>query len=345
MRIGLLLVLSAFVTGLLLLASQLCPSSSSFEGRVGSDVVKSCHENGRASYAQHAEASTRVQAQSESDTVAHLDATAPFHEEVAVRKIPRIFHQMWIGDATEMPKGPLRSCKRIHNDSSGWKYILWQPHTLLNFFHSGDLDPQFTDFVKNKLRLLEYNLTSSDRKSLLRAADVWRLVVLHHYGGVYVDGDGQCIRSFTDLVENDNEGRECFIGYESSTYRGTLRANGIMGCVPESVTIQYTLDAIHANDALRVPGEAWELTGPKLLTVTGETLENELPWRRLRTEHGQKLGYKVYPSSTFLPVHYTDKQNGMTPEEGLQRAKDLGSYMVHLWGSTLDAYMAEDGDA
>lgn len=255
---------------------------------------------------------------------------------------------------SQIPKASLASCERLHDTSAGWTYMLWTPERISEFAQSSDIDPEIANLIFDRMDIMQFSLTSSipntpgtsaahisERDRILRLSDIWRLVILYHFGGVYVDSDSHCLKSFTPLTIG-NDGFESFIGYESEKWRPGLRANGIQGSTPRAFAMHYALRVIHETNALRAEKlSAWQLTGPELSTTTGETLETTWPYTKLRNANGHKLGYKVYPSETFLPVHYTERIKGITAKEALARAQQKDSYLVHMWGSTRVAYKSD----
>merc|ERR1712070_1358542 len=95
--------------------------------------------------------------------------------------IPRIIHQVWIGG--ELPHRFQRlaaSWKRLHPD---WEYKLW------------------TDSDVKGLRLRNRELFER-AKNPGQKSDILRLEVLYQYGGLYVDTDFECLKSFESSLAN-----------------------------------------------------------------------------------------------------------------------------------------------
>jgi mannosyltransferase OCH1-like enzyme len=103
-------------------------------------------------------------------------------------RIPRIFHQIWVGPdpLPEEFEAYGQTWRTRHPD---WELRLWTEANL-----PGDLE-----------RKEAYELL---RRPAERA-DVLRLELLYRHGGVYIDVDFECLRSIEPLIE----GAEFFVGY------------------------------------------------------------------------------------------------------------------------------------
>jgi len=102
-------------------------------------------------------------------------------------KIPKIIHQTW--KTRDIPydvyqKAWIDSWKKYHAD---WEYKFWT-------------DEDNKAFIK---RHYPWFLKIYDRyqKSICRA-DAVRYFILHHYGGVYVDLDFECLKNIQPLLDN-----------------------------------------------------------------------------------------------------------------------------------------------
>ena len=117
--------------------------------------------------------------------------------------IPRIFHQIWLGpDPFPEEYVELRETwRRNHPD---WEHRLWTEADLPD-----DLE-----------RREAYDLLRQPAER----ADIFRLELLHRWGGVYVDADFECLKPIDPLLG----GVSCFLGLLDS---GRV-SNAIIGTVP-----------------------------------------------------------------------------------------------------------------
>ena len=131
--------------------------------------------------------------------------------------IPKIIHQIWIGDS-EIPKQCLQyidSWKKHHSD---WEYRLWTDENMI------------------KLQNQElYDSTTNIRQK----ADIARYELLYRFGGVYVDIDMECFKNIEPLLD----GVEFFVGTEDDFYF----SNELMGCVPYHELMCELVEGIPAS--------------------------------------------------------------------------------------------------
>jgi GT2 family glycosyltransferase len=183
--------------------------------------------------------------------------------------IPKILHQIWIGPYPA-PTNLMKTWKDKH---PGFEYILWTEQEIEKRRFSLECIQQFHMI-----------------KELAGKADILRWEILYHYGGYFVDADSICIEPFDDFFEN----KTAFATYENENVRAGLVANGTMGFIPKHPLCRDIIDWIkNAEEAVQLiqTTRAWFSVGPALLT------------KMLNT--GKYPDFSVYPSYTFLPIHFT----------------------------------------
>ena len=183
--------------------------------------------------------------------------------------IPKILHQIWIGPYPA-PTNLMRTWKEKHPE---FEYILWNEEEIQKRGLSLECHRQF-DMMGE----------------LAGKADILRWEILWHYGGYFVDADSICIEPFDEFFEN----KVAFATYENENIRTGLVANGTMGFIPKYKMLRDIIDWIKGTaEAAKLIKEtrAWYSVGPALLTKMLET--------------GKYTDFSVYPSYTFLPIHFT----------------------------------------
>jgi inositol phosphorylceramide mannosyltransferase catalytic subunit len=132
-------------------------------------------------------------------------------------RIPKIIHQIWLG--SEFPKSYVRWQKSWTKFNSDWEYKLWRDEEASKF-----------DFAGKEL----FEKTSNPGAK----SDILRYFILKTFGGVYVDTDFECLRSFNDL----NERFDFYTGliYSEKPYL----ANGLIGCIPNHPIINLICESI-----------------------------------------------------------------------------------------------------
>lgn len=163
------------------------------------------------------------------------DKTSELFIDEVKREIPKILHQIWIGDQSIAPRSLMDTWKM-----EGWEYKLWTEKEIdaLN--------------LKNR-RLYDYFM---QKKCYYGASDVVRLEVLERFGGVYIDADTERLQPIEPLVEGAT-----FMSVWSNT-EGRI-ANGVIGAVPNHKIITEYRDAM---GKARVVEPVWSTIGGTLFT-------------------------------------------------------------------------------
>ena len=208
--------------------------------------------------------------------------------------IPKIIHQIWLGDKNKMPVDFMKTVRDKH---FGWKYILWSEDNI------GDLINQ------NKYDQVFYSDNSGENK-YPKLADIVRYEKLFNYGGIYIDADSICNKPFNDLLDN-----KFFAAYENEVKRKNLISNGVIGSVPRYPILEMCIDEIKKiKNKVITRKPSFKTTGPVLFT-------------RIINEYGKEK-IAVYPSWYFFPIHYS----GYVVNKKIDPQKD--SYTNQLWLST-----------
>ena len=102
--------------------------------------------------------------------------------------IPKIIHQIWIGDKPEPVKWTNTIKKNYINKFPDYQYKLW---------NESNIEPLFEDFPYIKI-IYDIEETWNGKSDLLR------YLILYHYGGIYIDADSVWLneRNFDELIEN-----------------------------------------------------------------------------------------------------------------------------------------------
>src|SRR3954470_1157481 len=198
--------------------------------------------------------------------------------------IPRIIHRIWLGDDA-MPSDFEAFGETWAQNHPRWEMRLWRPSEL----------PQLRN------QELFDRATSFAQKS-----DIARYELLLRYGGIYVDTDFECLRSFGDLLD----GVEAFIGTED----GKHLTNALMGAVPGHPLFETIINAIPASIASGSGLPTNHTTGPHLVT------------RVVAKDAQLQQRVRVFESELFYPYLYNETYRR---EETFPDA-----YAVHHWAGS-----------
>lgn len=184
--------------------------------------------------------------------------------------IPKVIHQIWLGDQTKRPSDMMETWKE---KNPTWEYRLWTEENL----------PP----LRNKEQFDAIN-------ELAGKADILRYELLYNYGGFFIDADSICVNPLDDFfTENDS-----FCCWENEKVRPGLMCNGYLAACRTNQLMDYLIWHIRTlppQKLKELPNlTAWKVVGPVLLT------------EMTRRHNYDKI--KIYPSHYFLPRHYTGEQ-------------------------------------
>lgn len=182
--------------------------------------------------------------------------------------IPKIIHQLWIGNKPA-------------------------PITLMNTWK--EKHPNFEYIFWNELEIIKRNMsfkcqTKIDEiEEINGKADIMRWEILYKYGGIFLDADSICIEPIDDELYN----KKCFAGWEQEEVRRGLIATGTMGFPKQHPLVKGAIMWILNNEVSysKTNMMAWQTVGPGLLTRMYNT--------------GNHTDLHIFPSYYFLPIHLT----------------------------------------
>lgn len=172
--------------------------------------------------------------------------------------VPRLIHQMW-GDR-QIPEPYASYHRKIRDLNPGCELVLWT-------------DASIAEFVETRFpeRLDAFRALPLD----VHRWDLFRYMLLHELGGLYVDMDIEPTRPFTELF---NGGVELTLFREHPLdvrrlRRGSILANAVICCTPAApmmAALIETICSLRTIDATRAGVCAQ--TGPVMLTTVFDRL-------------------------------------------------------------------------
>ena len=101
--------------------------------------------------------------------------------------IPFVVHQTWKTES--IPEENIKWVESWEYYNPDYLIVLWDDDSILNFIHLNY--PQYIDLCYRFQRSVEL-------------ADLFRYIVIYHFGGVYADLDVECLQSITPLLINQH---------------------------------------------------------------------------------------------------------------------------------------------
>ena len=203
----------------------------------------------------------------------------------SVYNIPRKIHQIWLG--SKLPEKYLKyteSWKQIHPN---WEYKLWTDEDIKTF-----------NFSENGRNVFD-NAVNQGMKS-----DVLRYEILNQFGGLYVDTDFECLKSFDILLH--------YNFFTGIGFDGKLQLyNGLIASVPNHNIMKEMLERMQIYKGNK---------GSAILNVTGANL-----FTQVFLENCNLKNMIAFPTDFFYPL-----PNKETTNNPYQFVKPC-SYAIHHW--------------
>jgi mannosyltransferase OCH1-like enzyme len=194
------------------------------------------------------------------------------HTTYVDNTIPKIIHWCWISDNPVPPEVEKNIFSwRKHNPD--WLIIKWDDSYFKN-----------NPYVQSAIKAKKY----------ATAADYIRLWALYNFGGIYLDSDCECFKSFDDIIKTD-----FLLGYEAGNYI----AGHFIGSALANLVIKETLDW-YDNKIFDL---SWLQQGP-------EPIQKGMPYTLpgLMTNLLKHRLLKIYPEDYFTAKNYGSGQINKT---------------------------------
>ncbi|MEX0849089.1 MAG: glycosyltransferase [Candidatus Dependentiae bacterium] len=237
-------------------------------------------------------------------------------------KIPKLLHHIWLGSPLPKFCSSLRKTWFEHNPT--WKFILWTDNP--DNFKYGCLvcsyeslhrvlyenQEQFIVFDVRSLNLINqeaYDITDNYGER----SDIIRYEVLFEFGGLYVDTDFECLKSFNIFHHTC----DFYAGLGYSKTQALL--NGLMGCSSKNLILKICIQDL-VKKPQGVQSSIIGRTGPGLLTRS---------FRKAFYSEGYSGIAVGFPVTTFYPWPNWDRWH-KTNEE-IKAWIQPESYGIHYW--------------
>lgn len=190
----------------------------------------------------------------------------------APNTIPKIIHQLWIGDQSKRPQRLMDTWREMNPT---WEYILWTEEEIARRGITFECQDKIND-------IFEIN----------GKADIMRWEILYQMGGIFLDADSISIAPLDEELFLVRAARGFSI-YENEVVRKGLVCCGAMGFPPKHPLLRELMETIKQTE-LRPQYcnlKAW-------CTVACVPLTNAL-------DSGRYPDFTVFPSYMFVPHHFT----------------------------------------
>lgn len=202
--------------------------------------------------------------------------------------LPKRIHQIWLG--SPLPEQYKQWTESWQKFNPGWEYKLWTDDNV--------------DEVEIERRDLFNSITHLGQKS-----DFLRYHILNQYGGLYVDTDFECLKSFDDLTylnfftgrSHSKEVMELFIGLIASTPNHPILRK-----------VLFNMNTIKSGNWKDI----FNTTGTYFFTKI--FFESVVSYSR---------GIVIFPPEYFYPFPNHNHEKETNPERFIRDC----SYAIHYW--------------
>jgi mannosyltransferase OCH1-like enzyme len=210
-------------------------------------------------------------------------------------KIPKKIHQVWLGG--KFPEKYKRIRDTWIEKNPDWEYKLWTDDDIDEF----------------KLENIEqFNKINN----LGAKSDIFRYEILYRYGGLYIDTDFECLKSFNDLTYLD-----FFTGTGHKIEPEVF--NGLIACTPRHNLIRKMIDGIKVVETNNFD---------KIMALTGPLYFSSVFFEYVKNTDERIV---VFPTTFFYPLpaifRHSVREDNNESRDIVKRFLTDKSYCVHLW--------------
>ena len=209
-------------------------------------------------------------------------------------RIPKVIHQIWLGSPYPEKYVALRDTWLALNP--GWEYKLWMEEDIIAL-----------KLVNKK----QYEKA----KNYGERSDIARYEILYRFGGLYIDTDFECLRSF-DVFHH------CFDFYAGLGFGPEFElCNGLIGAAPGNPILKCAIEKIGTYE----PGI--QIDTP---FITGALFLGKCFYETLKTQSKSVRSHCVaLPSSYVYPWPYWER--AYKEREEIEAWFKPETYAVHHW--------------
>jgi hypothetical protein len=237
-------------------------------------------------------------------------------------KIPKIIHQTWKNE--NVPD-------YLKDFQKSW--LKFNPEYEYQFWTDIDIE----NFIRSKYKWFYHIFKSYD--SNIKRVDAFRYFLLYEYGGIYVDLDFECLRSFDNLMENNT----CFFGSEPPQHfkkwkvTNLLPCNALMASIPKHPFWKFVCNELpkylHIINIVKS-------TGPVFLRSCYFKWIKQINYSKKPNLQVKCYSHKYfYPSADIVCLYRKNKEK--FENEHLKRLNNIfydETHAIHHWSSTYSSH-------
>ena len=245
-------------------------------------------------------------------------------------KIQHIVHMIWLGGALPAEYEAYRlSWLQFHR---AWTHILWVDNPL-NYAEGEvikDIGQLREGVLSGKLLVADVNILKlrnqhafQQAPNYAEKADILRYELLYQFGGLYVDTDFECYKSF-DLL---HARYDFYTGIQPLDVGVLCLANGLMAGASGHIIFDQCITLLNTRREAH-SSQAWI----PISTGTGPIHFTRVFWQAAKAEGAGKV--IAMPASYFYPVGMNQGHLSRSAKQTLLQSE---SYAIHHWAASWHA--------
>ncbi len=197
-------------------------------------------------------------------------------------KIPLIVHQIWFGE--QMPKVYDDWHQKLHKLHPGWTFVRWTEKKLKDAFPQDLYNQKMFDCAKKT-------------NSYAKMSDIARYEILNKYGGLYLDYDVTCLRSFNF----SHYAYDFYAGMEDF-WSSCYCCNAVIGARKGHPIIQACIENIKQYENKKPNLQNWPHRSPAekeifiTLITTGPKMFTQSIWQAVDCKNNVDI---IFPPEVF----------------------------------------------
>lgn len=205
-------------------------------------------------------------------------------------KIPRKIHFIWLGPSP-FPHLSVENVRNWIARHPDWECIFWTDRDRLAPCEGmvvKRVDPLLFSYLRKEFETAE---TWGEK------SDILRYEILYQEGGIYVDHDADCLRSFEPIVQNYRLAAGLQVPRESifaTGMRSVTIANGLIAVAPKHPSILRCMEILHGR---------WDEDFSKLSVFEKTIVRSYLPFSLAMEEEIARSSKDtiIFPAAFFYP--------------------------------------------
>lgn len=230
--------------------------------------------------------------------------------DLAQRKIPRVVFRTGPFKLNKAPKEIEQNLQDLLDKNPGYIQVYFDDNDRRNFIQ--EFFPEY---------LPEYDVLIPGAFQ----ADLWRLLVIYKYGGIYNDMGNTYIIPIDEIIKEDDniilcaEDLNYYINKKCNLEECAGVSNTFIASYPKSDLIKYFIDNVIDNIRNRIRGSSQlSITGPHTLGMSlNKYLDNPINSQIKRSIITDKFGNKI-KIFEFVMYEWKDPNNHILNVEGIK---------------------------